>query len=47
VTNVTAGTAQEELEQRALENDRVQEYVGNKKPAKVVVVPGRLVNVVV
>lgn len=44
---VPAGTAQEELEQRALENDRVQEYVGNKKPAKVVVVPGRLVNVVV
>lgn len=44
---VPAGTSQEELEQRALENDRVQEYVGNKKPAKVIVVPGRLVNVVV
>lgn len=44
---VPTDTPREELERLALDNVRVREYVGNKKPAKVIVVPGRLVNVVV
>lgn len=35
------------LEAAALENDRIKELLGNKKPARVIVVPGRLVNIVV
>ena len=42
-----AGASKEELEKLALDNDRVKEFVGNKKPTRVIVVPGRLVNVVV
>lgn len=39
--------SREDLEAAALAHPRVQEFVGNKKPARVVVVPGRLVNVVI
>lgn len=42
-----AGAGKDELEKLALENDRVKEFVGDKKPTRVIVVPGRLVNVVV
>lgn len=45
--SVAKEISKEELEKTALENERVQEYLGDKKPARVVVVPGRLVNVVV
>lgn len=43
---VSADVSKEELETLALANDRVQEFLANKKPTRVVVVPGRLVNVV-
>ena len=43
---VSADVSKEELETLALANDRVQEFLVNKKPTRVVVVPGRLVNVV-
>lgn len=45
--DVPAGTTDEELEVLALGNDRVKEFLGGKKPTRVVIVPGRLVNVVV
>lgn len=41
------GADKAELEKLALENDRVKEFVGDKKPTRIIVVPGRLVNVVV
>lgn len=44
---VAADADKEELERLALDNERVKEFVGDKKPARVIVVPGRLVNVVV
>lgn len=44
---VPADTDEAGLEAAALASDRVKEYLGDKKPARVVVVPGRLVNVVV
>jgi leucyl-tRNA synthetase len=43
---VAADAGKEELERLALENERVKEFVGDKKPARIIVVPGRLVNVV-
>ena len=42
-----AGASKEEIEKLALDNERVKEFVGDKKPTRVIVVPGRLVNVVV
>lgn len=45
--SVAKDISKEDLEKTALENERVREYLGDKKPARVVVVPGRLVNVVV
>lgn len=36
-----------QLEALALANERVKEFIGDKKPARVIVVPGRLVNIVV
>ncbi len=44
---VPAGSSKEDLESLALENDRVKEFIGDKKPTRVIVVPGRLVNIVV
>ena len=43
----SATATKEELEKCALENSRVQEFIGDKKPARVIIVPGRLVNVVI
>lgn len=37
----------EDLESLALENERVKEYVGGSVPKKIIVVPGKLVNIVV
>lgn len=37
----------EEIEKAALANERAQEFMANKKPTRIVVVPGRLVNIVV
>ena len=45
--DVPSGTSKEELEALALSNDRVQEFLNGKKPTRVIVVPGRLVNIVI
>ena len=39
--------SREELERIALADDRIKEYIANKEIRKVIVVPGRLVNIVV
>ncbi len=43
---VEVGTPQERVERLALEDDRVQPWVGSRRIARVVVVPDRLVNIV-
>lgn len=40
-------TPREDLEAAALANERVQEFIDGKTPKRIVVVPGRLVNIVV
>ena len=44
---VAAGAAREEIEAAALSHEAVIRFLNGQKPKKVVVVPGRLVNVVV
>ena len=44
---VPASASREQIEAMALQNEAVQKFMGGQKPKKVVVVPGRLVNVVV
>ncbi len=44
---VPASASREQIEAFALANEAVKKFVGGQKPKKVVVVPGRLVNVVV
>jgi len=44
---VPVGTTEDEIKQQALGNDNVKVFTGNKKPTKVIYVPGRLVNIVV
>jgi leucyl-tRNA synthetase len=44
---VPAGTSDKELEAAALADPKVKEFTNNKQPKKVIVVPGKLVNVVV
>jgi leucyl-tRNA synthetase len=44
---IPAGASGEELERHALASPRVQELLDGKQIRKVVVVPGKLVNVVV
>ena len=36
-----------DIEQLALDNDKIKEFLADKKPARVIYVPGRLVNIVV
>jgi leucyl-tRNA synthetase len=45
--SVPAETGEDEVKQMALNEKNVQAFIGNKKPAKVIYVPGRLVNIVV
>ena len=45
--NVPASASREQIEAFALAHETVQKFVNGQKPKKVVVVPGRLVNVVV
>jgi leucyl-tRNA synthetase len=45
--HVPPDTAREELERAALADEKVRELLAGKIPVRVVVVPGRLVNVVV
>jgi leucyl-tRNA synthetase len=44
---VPSEISKEELEKIALANERVQEFSQSKQVVKVIVVPGKLVNVVV
>lgn len=44
---LNADASKEQMEQSALENPRIQELLNGKDPKKVIVVPGRLVNIVV
>ena len=43
---VSKDTSEDTIKELALKDDNVQRHVGDKKPAKVVYVPGRLVNIV-
>ena len=43
---VAPGTAPEEIERLALASERVQAYLKGRAPAKVIQIPGRLVNIV-
>jgi leucyl-tRNA synthetase len=44
---VPSNATREQIELVALANESVQKFVNGQKPKKVVVVPGKLVNVVV
>jgi len=44
---VPADISREAMEQLALQSPRVQAHLGGKPPRKVIVVPGKLVNIVV
>lgn len=44
---VSRDTAKEELERLALASENAQKFIDGKEPKKVIVVPGRLVNIVV
>jgi leucyl-tRNA synthetase len=44
---VSRGTQPQVIERLALENDQAQKFIGNQQVKKVVIVPGRLVNIVV
>jgi len=44
---VPAGTPKDELEKLAFENEKISELTGSKEIRKVIVVPGKLVNIVV
>ena len=43
---VPSGTSAEEVERLALASERVRAYLDGRPPARVVQIPGRLVNVV-
>lgn len=45
--DVPAEVTKEELERLALDNNRVKELLGDKKPTRAIIIPGRLVNLVV
>jgi leucyl-tRNA synthetase len=44
---VSRDATNEELERLALESENAQKFIGGSEPKKVIVVPGRLVNIVV
>jgi leucyl-tRNA synthetase len=44
---VPKNSSEDEITKLALENDNVKTFVGDKKPAKVIYVPGRLVSIVI
>ena len=45
--NVPAGISEEDARAQALRSETVQRFMEGKEPKKVIVVPGRLVNIVV
>ena len=44
---VAVETSEEELESLALGHDRIETYTSGKQIAKVIIVPGKLVNIVI
>jgi leucyl-tRNA synthetase len=44
---VSADETRENIEKLALEQENVAKFVGNKRPTRVIYVPGRVVNIVV
>jgi len=44
---VPTDTDAEEIKSQALAHENVARFVGDKKPAKIIYVPGRLVNIVI
>jgi len=44
---VATDASEENVKQLALDNDNVKTFIGDKKPAKVIYVPGRLISVVI
>jgi len=44
---VPSAMTEEEIKSRSLENSKIQEFIGEKEIKKVIVVPGKLVNIVV
>ncbi len=45
--SVASDASKEEVEKAALADERVQQYLGGKAPRRVIVVPGKIVNIVV
>jgi len=45
--NVPTDTVQEELKKLALNHDAAEKWIGEKTPKKIIVVPGKIINVVV
>ena len=45
--NIATDTSEEEIKQLALAEDNVRVFMDNKKPTKVIYVPGRLINIVI
>ena len=44
---MAADAGKDEIEQAALEDERIRRYTDDKTVRKVIIVPGRLVNIVV
>jgi len=44
---VSKETSEDEIKKLALSDDNVKVFVGNKKPTKMIYVPGRLISIVV
>lgn len=44
--SVPVGTTEQEIQDRALKDEIVQKFLGDTKPARVIYVPGRLINIV-
>jgi leucyl-tRNA synthetase len=44
---VDVETIQADIEKRALELENVAKFIGDKKPARIIYVPGKIVNIVV
>ena len=43
----TKDVSEDEIKKLALNNENVAKFIGNKKPTKVIYVPGRLVSIVI
>jgi len=44
---VPVDITEDELKQKALEDSRIKDYTGNRTVKKIIVIPGRLVNIVI